>query len=174
MKRLNQSEVEEIVQSKVLPNVEKLRSSKSKSRPRFGLAESKAAKLVALAHYIGRVVQEGESLFFVSEWGIWLDVPGMVERVRASEGPADSLAAYPGELVLPEEEDYIRCLILLGLIFSWDMMFVNLETGNGFFCSHDEWVTPIGEESFVRKTAAVLEEEFEFPRFLGFRVAPEE
>ncbi|MGV3617436.1 MAG: hypothetical protein ACO1SV_19085 [Fimbriimonas sp.] len=99
-----------------------------------------------LARFLVGYALGSSALLYIHENGIWpsSELPGLFDRVRASQGFPHLLHECRGERVGPEEEEYLECLVACGLYFVWGFFLFNPDTKLIFLVSHDEYFIVAG------------------------------
>lgn len=98
---------------------------------------------------------QGSELFgwVVDDWGVWqsVEVPGLYERLRRSEGIAARLIDKPCEIFTANEEELALCLLSVAVCQVWDVMLVTAGGRRIIHCSHDEYLMVLRSDEEFRK-----------------------
>jgi hypothetical protein len=111
-----------------------------------------------LAKILASMAAEADAIFYVHDTEIYASAGFMplFRRVRESQG-LGGLAAAGAELVTPDEEEYLTCLIALGLYFFWDFALLRADGSFWVFVSHDEEFFLGGTPDAVAAATELLE-----------------
>jgi len=99
---------------------------------------------------------QGSELFgwVVGDWGVWqsVEVPGLYERLRRSEGIAARLIDKPCEVFASGETDLALCMLAVAVCQAWDVLIVTDEGKRIIHCSHDDYLMVLrSDEEFRRE-----------------------
>lgn len=94
----------------------------------------------ALAKLIARSMSTASVVLSVHGWGVWPsgEIPELFERIRSSAGVKPGPNECAGDLISPEESDYLLCLVACCLFSCWDFSIVGSDGALMLYCTHDD------------------------------------
>jgi hypothetical protein len=88
---------------------------------------------------------ETESLFWMTDWGIWSEDVEAYNRFLWTRLRPDlsyeSLSEFPGHLCGPDDAEYVRGLILLSMLSQWDGHWIPKGGESYIYVCHHKWIT---------------------------------
>ncbi len=169
-KLLSKVELDEYATGALGLSADQVGTAAYKSNRKY-LIPDNAGQKALIANQLVANVHKRWTLFGSTDWGVWptAEVPGLFTAVRASRGYTEPIWEKRGEIVGPEDSEYLCCLVAVALYASWDVLLIDLEGGNGAFCSHDDWMCAMGpDRAFRRKLTKMMH--CHGPKFLGWQV----
>jgi len=123
--------------------------------PCYFLPKDSGAK-VALARIIANTfLDQGPSVLWINEWGIWPGAEHMhlFTRYRLSFGEERTLPEAPVHIFESiGDRDVFISILCLSLFFAWGVEIIDLDRSRALTISHDEWLDyryAPGREAFV-------------------------
>jgi len=108
--------------------------------PMYSLADLDSIRKGALSKLIAGYFESSQTILFVHLYKVWPsgEIPELFRRIRQSQGLMQSLYECPGELIGPEETDYLLCQTACCLYNCWDFSLCSTDRRLRLYATHDD------------------------------------